>query len=364
MISLQQNEDLVASVADVYEELQTRLIEDIARRLASGGTPGRWQMEKMAELTPLLYRARAAARRADAAAAQRISAALREAYHAGAVDAMVDLISQDRSRSIRMASTVTRVYPLIRELRGIVSSQGPAILRSVEDAYRAAVASGAAAELAGIQTRDQTVRRALEDLADRGITTFVDSRGRRWNARSYVEMAMRSSVHNAQRAGHVDQLVAQDHTLVMLSKHAQECSLCRPWEGKVLTLKPALPDPGAENTLREARASGLFHPNCRHRLKAYFPGVTRDPPKEQYGGPTYERLQEQRSLRAKAQQWERRRAAALTPADRAKAAARARMYRDELRAQQQKYPLPRVNQNQEAYDRAKLAAQSTRRNPR
>lgn len=79
--------------------------------------------------------------------------------------------------------------------------------------------------------------------------------------------------------------------LVTASNAPRECPLCRPWEGKVLTIsgpdgahavevEHAIEDGrtvrvNVAGSLDAARRAGLQHPNCRHSVSAYTPGITR-----------------------------------------------------------------------------------------
>ena len=88
-----------------------------------------------------------------------------------------------------------------------------------------------------------------------------------------------------------------------LSNTGRPCKLCLPWEGRVLAATGA--GTFTENgvvfdvaaTIQEAIAAGLFHPNCRHTLVAYRPGVTLLRPTE--WGPAQEQAyQDTQRLRA------------------------------------------------------------------
>lgn len=61
--------------------------------------------------------------------------------------------------------------------------------------------------------------------------------------------------------GTANRLTEYGHDLVIVSYHPGACPLCVPWENKVLSITGK-----AEGypTLDEAKAAGLFHPNCRH----------------------------------------------------------------------------------------------------
>jgi hypothetical protein len=174
---------------------------------------------------------------------------------------------------------------------------------------------------------------------------------------SYAEMAVRSVTGRAAIEGHVDQLTALGEQLVIVSAAALDCPLCEPWQGEVLAINGAsgphtiraphaIQPTGLRGLLRapeqvtvhvagsltEARAAGLFHPNCRHNISVYLPGVTQrpeTPPHPQ--GATYEDTQQQRYYERQVRAWKRRAAAALDDAARRQANARVRDYQAKIR---------------------------------
>jgi hypothetical protein len=230
------------------------------------------------------------------------------------------------------------------------------VTRAVQDAYRDVVNRASSSVLLGSLTLRQGAQRALDQFAAQGITGFVDKSGRRWNLASYAEMAVRSVTGRAAIEGHLDQLQALGQALVIVSNAPLECPLCRPWEGEVLTINGASGPHSvrAEHTtesvrqglrrvpvtvtvhvagsLTEARAAGLFHPNCRHSLSVYLPGVSTRPESPPHPhDATYEDTQQQRYLERQVRAWKRRQQVALDDMARRNAAARVRQYQKRIR---------------------------------
>lgn len=318
-----QVDALVGPIVNAYGEAERRIWADIARRMAQGLEIPGWQQAKLAELGALLRVADASLRISPGL----LQAAITNAYVAGAQDAFASLAGEELAT--RMANTTARAVPLVRELSSTLASSRHTILRSTEDIYRRTIARAAVSTLLGAEGRREAAGVALQEFSRQGITAFTDSRGGQWGLRPYIEMATRTAVHRSDQQGHADQLEAQGQELVIISKHAQECPLCRPWEGKVLSINASEDYP----SLDSAKAAGLFHPNCRHRMKVYLPGITRDPPKEQYeGGQTYEHRQRERAIQSHVREWQRRGAAALTPDEKNKAKAKAKYWREQLAA--------------------------------
>lgn len=318
---------------DLYAQAVQRLLELVAQRLARGITEPGWAERKLLEMAALRDQAAAVVDRLTVLGPPLVEKAVTAAYEAGvaqAVDDLTDLAAAGvRSASTSFARTHTRaVAELVREAVTKVRSTHLQILRSTVDAYRQVIEEVAApGVVSGVDTRRQAAQRALDRFATDGITGFVDVRGRRWEMESYAEMAVRTSVGRAQVAGTLDRFTEAGRDLVIVSDSPQECEVCRPWEGKVLSISGADPDHASVAT---ATAAGLLHANCRHRLAAFIPGLTR--PLTNTADPEGDRArQEQRRLERGVRAWKRRAAVALDDQTRARALAHAREWQARLR---------------------------------
>ncbi|MGX1274896.1 phage minor capsid protein [Streptomyces phaeoluteigriseus] len=87
-----------------------------------------------------------------------------------------------------------------------------------------------------------------------------------------------------------------------------------------------------------ARAAGLFHPNCRHSLSAYLPGVSTRPPHHATPGMTYEDTQRQREIERHIRAWKRRQAAAMDEAARRRAGVYVRKWQAAIRKHVAEHP--------------------------
>ena len=139
--------------------------------------------------------------------------------------------------------------------------------RQVNDIYRELALENVRGAVVGYDTWKQTARRFREQLAERGVTGFKDRSGRMWNMRTYTEMVARTTTMEAHLQGTANRLVEQGHDLVKISTHRGACPLCAPFEGKILSITGKTP---GYPTLEEAKAAGLFHPNCRHAYGLYI----------------------------------------------------------------------------------------------
>lgn len=303
----EQLDDIAGTVAAIYREAETALVRIIAGHLAgdldSDMQAPAWADKKLAAVRALRRSAQAviAGLQADSSTAVREAAA--QAYRAGWTSALAELPAAWFPKS----GLAEEVAPAVEELPGFAAVEAMAaavhtdigipsrnILRNVLDTYRAVTTAAVARTVTGVQTRREASQAAWKRFMDKGITGFVDRAGRRWQLSSYVEMAVRTVTQRAAVTGQTDRLDALGVDLVMVSDNVQECAICRPYEGKVLRLNAGptglitvpheLTDAPFQvdvvSTLADAMIAGLFHPNCRHSVSAFLPGVSRLPERD------------------------------------------------------------------------------------
>lgn len=359
-------EDLAAAVADLYEAAQGVMLEKIRQALADGIESPLWVQLKLAATDSLQAAIGEvlAALQADAAGA--IHQAVAEAYTRGQQAAVAELGAVPVGQALAAADALPgapAVDRLAAALVGETQVTHLRILRQTMDVYRDVVARAASAPLLGAQTRRQAAQTALDAFANRGVTGFIDRAGRSWELRSYVEMATRSVVGRAAVDAHTDRLAAAGVDLVIVSQAPEECPLCRPWERKILArtgptgarsveAEHAASADGRTVTVRvagslpEARAAGLMHPNCRHDVSAYLPGVTQIPAAHPTRA-TFEDSQQQRYLERQVRKWKRREAAGMDDAARRAARAKVRAYQARIRELVADTGLPRKSHREQ-----------------
>ncbi|MEU8886731.1 phage minor capsid protein [Streptomyces sp. NPDC048442] len=329
-------EDLAREVRALYDDAQTALLERLAAALAADIESPLWAELKAASIGDLRQ---AVEEIADALQQDTNGAARRAlvtAYDRGRQAAVAELGALDIGRELQARRILPSAPAVDRLAASLAEDTRPLyqrITRAVVDVYRRITGRASANVLLGGLTRRQASQRALNQFAERGVTGFIDSAGRSWDMASYAEMAVRSVTARAVIEGHVDVLAEIGQGFVIVSDAPLECPLCALWEGEVLTLAGE----GGAHTVRvehavqptrflapvrtvavhvagslvEARAKGLFHPNCRHSLSIYLPGVTTRPPHHATPGTTYEDTQRQREIERHIRAWKRRQAAAM-----------------------------------------------------
>ena len=216
----------------------------------------------------------------------------------------------------------------IQNTQKVISAAVNAIPFRFQRAQTEAVNRVVALYSQGGMTWLQAKQKVLNELADQGMIHFIDQANRHWDMDAYVEMGVRTGIANASRAGFIQAMGDQGHDLVFPSAHPGACPKCALWEGVVLSISGDNPD---HPSLQDAIDSGLFHPNCKHRLLKYIEGFSE---LISYAGPENEQLykdtQRQRQMERTLRQWKRREVAAIYPGEKTRAKSYARKWSKEL----------------------------------
>lgn len=282
----------------MFGEAETLLLQRIARMIANGRADGpTWAEEKLLNIQALQRQVEAiladltkgvpgAAERAVNLAYNRgIATAGGELTRAGLVHAAFAEVQPTGAVASIAADLLTRITPGVFQIR-----------RSVVDIYQQVVTQTAAQTTLGTVTRREASRTILERLGKNGVTGFRDVSGRNWNLQSYSEMAARTSASQAMLQGHTDRVQELGIDTVQVSDSPEECRICRPFEGKVLSLSGRTTGRLSDGrtvkaSLAEAKAAGLYHPSCRHSHSIYLPGITK--PIKDTADPAGDKLRQQ-----------------------------------------------------------------------
>lgn len=342
-------EPLAERTRDLYAAAEERLLGIIARQLADGLDAPGWAERKLAAIQQLRRASQGVVDELGRAVDLEVWDVVAEAYNTGhrAAVAEIGALSDDaRALVDDVTPNAQAMDRLAAETVDRVTSTHRSILRAVVDIFRTVVAEVTATPLLGTGTRRQATQDAMRRFADAGIRAFVDRAGRRWQLTSYAEMAVRTSVARAATEAHMRTLSEASIELVIVSDAPRECPLCRPWEGRVLAINGPSGERTVEvehaiddgrmipvrvaGTLDEARLAGLQHPNCRHSVSAYTPGLTRIETAE--SDPAgYEAGQRQRTIERRIRQYKRREAAALTAEAKRAARVKTRQWQGAMR---------------------------------
>lgn len=230
-----------------------------------------------------------------------------------------------------------------------------AVWRRMDDIYRRTIYNAEMHMAAGAKTLDQAIDMATKEFLDAGINCIEYKNGRRVNIASYAEMALRTASHRATLLGEGKKRDEWGIHTVVVSAHANTCPLCAPWQGKVL-----VDDVFSSGTAEEAEQlgypllsttmkAGLLHPNCRHTISTFFPGISKVPtvPDTKKAIDTYNAEQRQRELERKIRKWKRKAEGACDPENVNYANKKVGQYQKELREFLKTHPELRRNYSRE-----------------
>lgn len=164
--------------------------------------------------------------------------------------------------------------------------------------------------VAGTASRTEALRQALSQIHNEGITGFVDRSGRKWSPEAYVNMDIRTTVHNT--AIEAVKLRQQDYgvEIFRVSRHSGARPLCYPYQGRYFSwnnTSGTFTDGEGKrhrysplSSTSYGKPAGLFGINCGHHPITVIPGVSiprdRTEQDKEENDKAYAESQEQRRL--------------------------------------------------------------------
>ena len=101
-----------------------------------------------------------------------------------------------------------------------------------------------------------------ELAGDADTYRFTDKAGRSWEEARYLQMLIRTNAQRVSIDSYMDTCAENGFTLARISDDGDpDCPRCAAWEGRIISYVPDRRFP----TYEDARAAGMFHPNCTHR---------------------------------------------------------------------------------------------------
>ncbi|MBS5305756.1 phage minor capsid protein [Clostridium sp.] len=229
------------------------------------------------------------------------------------------------------------------------------VLRKMDDVYRQTIFKSHIYLQNGTKTLNQAIDMATKDFLDKGINSIEYKNGARVNIASYAEMCLRTASHRATLLGEGKKRDEYGIYLIVVSAHGNTCRMCEPWQGQIL-IDDIFSHPSKEyieehkvkyKLLSEAIEKGLLHPNCRHTLTTYFPGITTLPvvPDGKEAIKVYEAEQKQRALERQIRKWKRIEAGSVDEENKIKAANNVRALQNKLKQHIKENNELRINSN-------------------
>lgn len=325
-------------VEDVYLECIDRLIVNIAKHLGTGKAfrTADWEIRKLAELGQLTAENAKIINEATKRVPMEIRLALEESSRIALAD-LERLIEQAIKDGALEKAPTDGTIQVLQELmeRAIdeanltntmmLESSRAAYLKAVSDTVYwqefsygelgrrnvlNSINQGVVAVIVGTETRTQALKKAIAQLAERGIYGFIDRRGRHWSPEAYMGMCIRTASHNAA----IDSIRARQEDyksdIFQVSQHPAARPLCYPYQGKFYSWNDAsgtfTDGNGVSHEYKPlsstsyGQPAGLFGINCGHYPLAQIPNVTipRDKPiqDKEENDRQYKESQQQRAI--------------------------------------------------------------------
>lgn len=212
-----------------------------------------------------------------AAAAGKLTPALEEAIDKRSADVAAGVVKTfpASKRTMAVPRPLTRDQKITamdgKTVRDLVATQTQAMSANAIKKLRTAfveVNRRAATENWTANDLHKELQKAWDDAAgDDSTFRFVDKSGRAWENARYIQMNVRTTMATITRNTQIETLTSNGMDLARISSDGGgdgECEACARWEGRLISLTGANK---AIPTLAAAKADGLFHPNCVHRIE-------------------------------------------------------------------------------------------------
>lgn len=338
-------------VEAAYMDAVDALIINIARHLGTGNAfrTASWEVAKLSEMGKLSDEnaqiineavkrvpdeIRKALDEASAAALETMEKAIQEAIAAGRIEeapvdtvqAMLQELSQQAVEQANLVNTVmlesaqsaytAAVTNTVQWINQAMSTEQVRAAQGILNAATTAVEIGS-------ETRMQALRRAISEMADNGIYGFVDRAGRHWSPEAYINMDIRTTVHNAAIQSVRNRQQDYGSNIFQVSTHPGARPLCYPYQGKFFTWGDSggtfVDGDGNRHSYKPISSTsygepaGVFGCNCGHYPMPQIPGVTIPQDKKRQdkeaNDKEYQESQQQRALERSIRDAKRKQAA-------------------------------------------------------
>lgn len=261
---------LVEQLSSLYAGAQRQIVAQINQAVLSGrlNTAARRRAQLLAVLD-ILDRlgvradplARQAVRQAMADGADHTATGIRQ------LGLHMTSEGERRFASVNADAVAVMQDSLVASLQGARSTVG----RHAQDVFAREGRKQVMRALLGAEGSQKTAsQRLANELATQGKTGLIDRAGRRWSLQRYADMAVRTVTREAVVQGSLNRMAAHGINLARVSRHANSCTICQPWEGRLFSLDGETSSyQGEPVATRDAMPNSgpPFHPNCRHTVQ-------------------------------------------------------------------------------------------------
>lgn len=290
-----KQQEISDPIVGIYTDLENRLMQNIARHLRDYGElidSDEWQLRKLAEVGKLNKEN------------IRIIAQM-SGQNMTAVQRMIEAASEDVAKNLEPGlSYLARqgiigvapeyeksksVKQVLRTIKGQAKDTlnlcNTTMLYKARDAFQKLVIDtvnlahdilnrNAAATITGAESRQQAMRKTIREFSEKGISAFVDKRGREWTPEAYVSMSMRSTAGNC--ATEIQMARCDDYgvDLIEVDSHSGARPKCARDQGKIFDRSNKSTKYPHWNTSSYGEPDGILGINCGHHIYPYTEGVS------------------------------------------------------------------------------------------
>ena len=340
MLTPQKIQDLSDPIESIYIAMTNELLVNIGRHITSPTWThtAAWEIQKLSELGQLTREnaeiingwiaqipdeIRDTMEETRRIALEGVESQLAKAAEEGYItppmrDSTYDVLreySQQAANQLNLVNT-TMLQSSVQQYERLVelTDQEYGRLMAQKEATQEALNVAAGSVAQGTQTRTQALQWAIRKISDEGLTGFYDRAGRSWSPEAYVNMDIRTTVHNTAIQSVKNRMADYNTQVFQVSAHAGARPLCYPYQGKLYSWDNSAGEIELGNGRKMKYAplsstsygqpAGLFGINCGHSPIPMIPGVSiphaQDfvQPKEE-NDKQYAESQEQRALERK-----------------------------------------------------------------
>lgn len=299
-------------VEQSYQNAVDRLIVNISRHLKSGKAihTAKWETQKLSEMGQLTaenakiindalkqmpQQMRDALDDTAKESLRLVDEAIEEAIQKGAVErspisstqGVIDELSQQALDQFNLVNTTmlqSTQKAYLKAINDTVMWENQMLSEGQKEATLETLNDATTAILSGGETRQVALRRAIKELNDHGLYGFVDKAGRHWSPEAYVNMCMRTTVHNVAVRSVRGRQEEYGSSIFQCSYHPASRTEHYPFQNKFYDWNGqsgTFTDGNGQKHKYESvtvtgygTAAGLFGINCGHLPLPQIPGVT------------------------------------------------------------------------------------------
>ena len=310
MITPQKIQDLADPIESIYIAMTNELLVNIGKHVSSPTWThtAAWEVQKLSELGQLTAENAAIINKYIKAmpaeirdtmeqtrreALEQLEKQLDKAAKKGYVtpperDSTVEVLnefSQQAADKMNLVNT-TMLQSSIEQYQRLVSLTDAEYLRLMgqREATQEILNQAAGNVAVGVETRKQALQRAIRRISEEGLTGFYDKAGRSWSPEAYVNMDIRTTVHNVAIQSVKNRMADYNTSVFQVSAHAGARPLCYPYQGKLYSWDNTEGDIETGNgevwhykplnSTSYGQPAGLFGINCGHSPIPIIPGLT------------------------------------------------------------------------------------------